>query len=102
MIWDHAPGIELHMQYGIVNGGGHFEIGTEEEPFCEESALIKLRVRNRWLTLFELTSHIRVSYYGIVLLILGLGLANSNKANQNKKKRCESMRIYLTDKFTGS
>jgi len=51
MIWDHSPGIELHMQYGIVNSGGHFQIGTEEEPFCEESALIKMYGHQRSINL---------------------------------------------------
>ena len=42
LIWDRSDGIELHMQYGIVNGNGHFEIGTEDDPFCSGNALMKL------------------------------------------------------------
>jgi hypothetical protein len=51
MIWDHSPGIELQFQYGIVNSGGKFQIGTEEEPFCEESALIKVFGNQRSINL---------------------------------------------------
>ena len=51
MIWDRKDGIELHMQYGVVNSGGHFEIGTEDEPFCEGSALIQLYGHQRSINL---------------------------------------------------
>ena len=51
MIWARKGGIELHMDYGIVNNGGHFEIGTEEEPFCSGTALIKLYGHQRSINL---------------------------------------------------
>ena len=50
-IWDRADGIELHMQYGIVNNGGYFQIGTEEEPFCSGKALIKMYGHQRSINL---------------------------------------------------
>ena len=51
LIWDRKDGIELHMQYGIVNSGGSFEIGTEEEPFCPHKALIMLYGHQRSINL---------------------------------------------------
>ena len=51
MIWDRTGGIELHMQYGVVNSGGYFQIGTEEEPFCHGTALIKLYGHQRSINL---------------------------------------------------
>ena len=51
MIWAEADGIELHMQYGIVNNGGHFELGTEEKPFCSGQALIMLYGHQRSINL---------------------------------------------------
>jgi len=51
LIWDRSDGIELHMQYGVVNNGGHFEIGNEDEPFCEGNALIKLYGHQRSINL---------------------------------------------------
>ena len=50
-IWDDADGIELHMHYGVVNNGGHFEIGTEEAPFCSGNALIKMYGHQRSVNL---------------------------------------------------
>ena len=50
-IWAREDGIELHMDYGIVNSGGSFEIGTEEEPFCSGSALIKMYGHQRSINL---------------------------------------------------
>ena len=50
-IWDRKDGIELHMQYGVVNSGGHFQIGTEDEPFCEGNALIQLYGHQRSINL---------------------------------------------------
>ena len=51
MIWDRQDGLELHMDYGIVNSGGSFSIGTEEEPFCSGNALIKLYGHQRSINL---------------------------------------------------
>jgi len=34
LIWDRTAGITLHAEYIIVNKNGHFEIGTEDDPFC--------------------------------------------------------------------
>ena len=51
MIWDRQDGIELHMEYGIINNGGHFEVGTEEDPFCAGNALIKLYGHQRSINL---------------------------------------------------
>jgi len=50
-IWDDADGIELHMHYGVVNNGGHFQIGTEEAPFCNGDALIKMYGHQRSINL---------------------------------------------------
>ena len=50
-IWDRTDGIELHMQYGVINNGGHFEIGTEDEPFCEGDALIMMYGHQRSINL---------------------------------------------------
>ena len=50
-IWDRKDGIELHMQYGIVNAGGHFEIGTEDDPFCEGTAVIQIYGHQRSINL---------------------------------------------------
>ena len=50
-IWDRKDGVELHMQYGVINNGGHFEIGTEEEPFCEGDALIMMYGHQRSINL---------------------------------------------------
>ena len=51
MIWDRVDGIELHMDYGIVNNGGSFELGTEEEPFCSGDATIMLHGHQRSINL---------------------------------------------------
>ena len=51
MIWDRTGGIELHMQYGVVNSGGYLQIGTAEEPFCSGTALIKLYGHQRSINL---------------------------------------------------
>ena len=51
LLWDHKDNIELHMHYGIVNSGGHFEIGTEEKPFCNKNALIMLYGHQRSINL---------------------------------------------------
>ena len=51
MIWDRQDGLELHMDYGVVNSGGSFSIGTEEEPFCSGNALIKLYGHQRSINL---------------------------------------------------
>ena len=51
MIWDHQDGIELHMDYGVINNGGSFELGTEEVPFCAGNALIKMYGHQRSINL---------------------------------------------------
>ena len=51
MIWDRSDGIQLNMQYGVVNSGGYLQIGTEEEPFCSGNALIKLYGHQRSINL---------------------------------------------------
>ena len=35
VIWDRKAGITLHAEYVIITKNGHFEIGTEDEPFCK-------------------------------------------------------------------
>ncbi|XP_054766411.2 fibrocystin-L-like [Lytechinus pictus] len=39
MIFDEAD-IELHAEYVVVTDGGHFEIGTEDEPFQHEASVV--------------------------------------------------------------
>ena len=51
VLWDHKDGIELHTQYAVINNGGHFEIGTEERPFCAGKALIKMYGHQRSINL---------------------------------------------------
>ena len=51
MIWARKNGVELHMEYGVVNNNGSFEIGSEDELFCSGSALIKMYGHQRSVNL---------------------------------------------------
>ena len=39
------------MDYGVVNNGGHSDLGTEEDPFCSGNAFIKLYENQRSINL---------------------------------------------------
>ena len=34
LLWDRSDNITLRAQYVLITDEGHFELGTEEEPFC--------------------------------------------------------------------
>ena len=51
LIWDRVDGIQLKAEYIIVTRNGHFEIGTEEEPFCPYKAEIILFGHHRSIRL---------------------------------------------------
>ena len=51
MLWARKGSVELHMEYGVVNNNGSFEIGSEDEPFCSGTALIKLHGHQRSMNL---------------------------------------------------
>ena len=52
MIFDEAD-IELHAEYVVVVDGGHFEIGTEDQPFQHEASVVMHgHVRSKELPLF--------------------------------------------------
>ena len=51
LLWDRQDGIELHIQYGIVNSGGRIEIGTEENPFCPYKATMVVYGHQRSINL---------------------------------------------------
>ena len=61
LIWDRQSGIKLQAEYIIVTKDGHFEIGTEEEPFCLDDDGNRMTAE---MVLFGHHRSIRLPIYG--------------------------------------
>ena len=61
LLWDRKDGISLRAQYILITHGGHFELGTEDEPFCGDDLGNQLHAD---IELFGHQRSIRLPIYG--------------------------------------
>ncbi|CAG5089689.1 Oidioi.mRNA.OKI2018_I69.PAR.g12308.t1.cds [Oikopleura dioica] len=70
LIWDRQSGIKLQAEYIIVTKDGHFEIGTEEDPFCLDDDGNRMTAE---MVLFGHHRSIRLPIYGAKVMAVRSG-----------------------------